>query len=138
MDVFHLFSILIVLVAAFAYINYRYIKLPAAIGLMLISLVFSLALLIIGQLDIGITESMQSWLSKFNFSELLLDSMLSFMLFAGAIHVRFEDLKQEKLSIILFSTLSVVLNTVVVGSVFFYIFPLFGFDIPYIHCLLFG
>ena len=138
MDIFHLFSILIVLVAAFAYINYRYIKLPAAIGLMMVSLVFSISLIILGYLNTGVTEQMQNWLGQFHFSELLLDSMLSFMLFAGAIHIRFEDLKQERLSIILFSTISVVLNTVLVGSVFFYIFPLFGFDIPYIHCLLFG
>jgi len=138
MEIFHLFSLLIVLVAAFAYINYRYIKLPAAIGLMLVSLIFSLGLLILGYLDTGVTKQMQDWLGNFNFSELLLDSMLSFMLFAGAIHIRFEDLKQEKLSIIVFSTLSVVLNTIIVGSLFFYIFPMFGFDIPYIHCLLFG
>ncbi len=138
MELFHLFSILIVLVAAFAYINYRYIKLPAAIGLMLVALVFSIGLIILGYLNTGVTAQMRDWLSQFHFSELLLDSMLSFMLFAGAIHIRFEDLKQERLSIILFSTLSVVLNTILVGSLFYYLFPLFGFEIPYIHCLLFG
>ncbi len=138
MEIFHLFSLLIVLVAAFAYINYRYIKLPNAIGLMLVSLIFSIGLIIAGQMNYGIAEVMRNWLGNFNFSELLLDSMLSFMLFAGAIHVRFEDLKQERLPIIIFSTISVVLNTILVGSVFFYIFPVFGFDIPYIHCLLFG
>ena len=138
MDIFHLFSLLIILVAAFAYINHRYIKLPNAIGLMLVALVFSIGIIIAGYLNESIASTMRDWLSKFDFSELLLDTMLSFMLFAGAIHIRFEDLKQERLSIILFSTISVVLNTIVVGSVFFYIFPMFGFDIPYIHCLLFG
>ncbi len=138
MDIFHLFSILIVLVAAFAYINHRYIKLPSAIGLMLIALIFSLSLIVLGHLDTGITKQIQHWLGQFDFSELLLNCMLSFMLFAGAIHIRFEDLKQEKLSIILFSTISVVLNTIVIGSLFFFIFPLFGFEIQYIQCLLFG
>lgn len=138
MELFHLFSILIVMVSAFAYINYRYIKLPAAIGIMLVSLIFSVGLIFLGYLNVGITQQIKNWLGQFHFSELLLDSMLSFMLFAGAIHIRFEDLKQERLSIILFSSISVVLNTIVVGSLFFYIFPLFGFDIPYIHCLLFG
>jgi CPA1 family monovalent cation:H+ antiporter len=138
MNIYYLFAILMVLVAAFAYINHRYIKLPAAIGLMLIALIFSISLIVIGYLDLGITEQIRDWLGQFHFSELLLDSMLSFMLFAGAIHIRFEDLKQERLSIILFSTVSVVLNTILVGSVFFYLFPLFGFEIPYIHCLLFG
>lgn len=138
MDIFHLFSLLIILVAAFAYINHRYIKLPNAIGLMLVALIFSLGILLVGYLDYSIAETMKEWLGQFHFSELLLDSMLSFMLFAGAIHIRFEDLKQERLAIILFSTISVILNTILVGSVFFYIFPLFGFDVPYIHCLLFG
>jgi CPA1 family monovalent cation:H+ antiporter len=105
---------------------------------MLVALVFSLGLIAVGYLNLGISEIMREWLAKFDFSELLLDSMLSFMLFAGAIHIRFEDLKQERLAIILFSSLSVILNTVIVGSLFFYIFPMFGFDIPYIHCLLFG
>jgi len=138
MDIYYLFAVLMVLVASFAYINHRYIKLPTAIGLMLIALIFSIGLIVVGYLDLGITEQIRNWLGQFHFSELLLDAMLSFMLFAGAIHIRFEDLKQERLTIILFSTVSVVLNTVLVGSVFFYLFPLFGFDIPYIHCLLFG
>lgn len=138
MEIFHLFSLLIILVAAFAYINHRYIKLPNAIGLMLVSLIFSLGLIIAGHLNYGIADHMRAWLGQFDFSSLLLDSMLSFMLFAGAIHIRFEDLKQERLSIILFSTISVVLNTLLVGSLFYYIFPIFGFEIKYIHCLLFG
>lgn len=138
MDLFHLFSILILLVAAFAYINFRFIKLPSTIGIMLVSIFFSIVLLIIGYFNKQFYELSQAWLKQYNFSELLLDSMLSFMLFAGAIHIRWEDLKQERLSIILFSTLSVIISTIVIGYVFYLLVPLFGFQIPLIHCLLFG
>lgn len=60
------------------------------------------------------------------------------MLFAGAIHINIEDLKKEKLPVIMFSTFSVVISTFLVGSITFYLLPLFGLSVPFIHCLLFG
>jgi len=77
-------------------------------------------------------------LENLNFSELLLESMLSFMLFAGAIHIKYEDLRTEKLSIILFSTVSVLISTFVVGFASYYTLSLFGVEIYLIHALLFG
>ncbi len=138
MGVFDLFSILIVIVAVFAYVNHRYVKLPNAIGLMFVSILFSITLIVAGYFSPAFKAQTMEWLGLFNFSELLLDVLLSFMLFAGAIHIRFEDLKQEKLSIILFSTMSVMISTFVLGGVFYYLLPLFGFSVPFIQCLLFG
>lgn len=138
MSLYHTFSILIVLSAVFAYLNFRYLKLPPSIGLMLIALITSIALFITGNLYPSILSDATLLIKSFDFSELLLGSMLSFMLFAGAIHVNIEDLRKEKLPVMVFSTFSVVISTFLVGSISFYLLPLFHFNVPYIQCLLFG
>jgi monovalent cation:H+ antiporter, CPA1 family len=138
MELFHLFSVLIVISSVFAYLNFRYLKLPNSIGLMLVSLVFSLLVLLSGYFFPFIKTLIAEQLSSINFSELLLEVMLSFMLFAGAIHIKYEDLKSEKLSIVLFSTLSVVISTFVVGFAAYYLLNSFGLDVTLIHSLLFG
>lgn len=138
MDLFHLFSILIVLSAGFAYINFRVLKLPNAIGLMLVSLLFSFIMLIIGYYFPSFKDSIAIKMDSINFSELLLESMLSFMLFAGAIHIKFKDLKNEKLSILLFSTISVIISTVIVGFASFYLLNFMGIPVLLLHAMLFG
>ena len=138
MELFHLFSILIVISALFAYINYRYLKLTNAIGLMLVSLIFSLMGLLLGSFFPSIKSIVAEQLSSINFSELLLEGMLSFMLFAGAIHIKYKDLKSEKLTIMLFSTFSVVISTFIVGFVSYYLLNYFGLQVSLIHSLLFG
>jgi len=138
MQLFHLFSILIVLSAAFAYINFRVLKLPNAIGLMMVSLLFSFAILISGNFFPSLKVLISEQLSHIDFSELLLEGMLSFMLFAGAIHIKFEDLKTQKLSILLFSTVSVLISTFILGFASYYILSLFHIEVKLIHALLFG
>ncbi|MFL9829377.1 sodium:proton antiporter [Flavobacterium sp. ST-87] len=138
MDLFHLFSILIVVSAVFAYINFRYLKLPNTIGLMLVSLVFSLFILIFGNYFPDFTNDVTTTMYNINFSELLLEGMLSFMLFAGAIHIKFKDLNNEKLSILLFSTISVLISTFIIGFSSFYVLTFISFKIELIHAMLFG
>lgn len=138
MELFHLLSILIVISAGFSYLNFRFLKLPAVIGLMLVSLVFSLMILLAGNFFPSVKVLIAGSLNKLNFSELLLEGMLSFMLFAGAIQIRFEDLKNEKISILLFSTTSVILSTIIVGISSFYLLNLFGIRVSIIHSMLFG
>lgn len=138
MDLFHLFSILMVISAAFAYINFKYLKLPNAIGLMLVSLLFSFIVLTAGYFFPSIKSIATEQLGRINFSELLLQGMLSFMLFAGAIHIKYADLKTEKLSILLFSTMSVILSTFAVGFAAFYLLNFLGLEVSLINSLLFG
>lgn len=138
MDVFHLFSILIVLSAGFAYINFRILKLPNAIGLMFVSLVFSLFILVIGYYFPSFKENIALKMDSINFSELLLEVMLSFMLFAGAIHIKFKDLNNEKLSILLFSTISVLISTFIIGFSSYYLLNYMGVQVELIHAMLFG
>lgn len=138
MELFPLISFLIVLSAGFAYINFRYLKLPNTIGLMLVSLIFSLGIIGMSTFFPSLKTNAELLLSGIDFSELLLEVMLSFMLFAGAIHIKFKDLKAEKLSILLFSTLSVIISTILVGYTSFYILNSFGFNVTLIQCFLFG
>jgi CPA1 family monovalent cation:H+ antiporter len=111
MELFPLISLLIVLSAVFAYVNFRYLKFPNTIGLMIVSLLFSLGIILINPLAPSLQPIVERVLNSIDFSELLLEVMLSFMLFAGAIHIKFKDLNAEKLSILIFSTFSVVLST---------------------------
>lgn len=138
MSLYHTFSFLIVLSAVFAYINFRYLKLPPSTGLMLIALVTSLALFITGNLYPAILEDATAIIKSFDFSDLFLGAMLSFMLFAGAIRVNIEDLRKEKLPVIMFSTFSVIISTFAVGTIAYYVLPFFHLSVHYIHCLLFG
>jgi CPA1 family monovalent cation:H+ antiporter len=138
MGIFHVFSILIVLSAGFSYINYRILKLPTAIGLMLVSLIFSLFILLWGFYFPSFKDSVAIKMDSIDFGTLLLESMLSFMLFAGAIHIKFKDLKNEKLSILLFSTISVLISTFIIGATTFYLLAIMGLNVNFIHALLFG
>jgi CPA1 family monovalent cation:H+ antiporter len=138
MSLYSMFSVLIVLSALFAYLNYRFIKLPSAIGLMTLALATSLLLIVIGIVYPDSLKSATTLLHSFDFSELLLGSMLSFMLFAGSIHIDLRELKQQKLSVFTFSTFSVIISTFLIGGVLYYLLGWLNVPAQFIHCLLFG
>ncbi len=138
MSVYTTFTIIISLSAFFAYINHRYLKLPSAIGLLLQALLSSFVFIIVGISNPAILEQVTHLLENFDFSEMLMGSMLSFMLFAGAIHIPLDKLKQEKLSVVTFSTLSVIISTFIIGIAIYYLLGLFNFETRFIYCLLFG
>ncbi|MEP7164848.1 MAG: sodium:proton antiporter [Ferruginibacter sp.] len=138
MTLFNILSILIVVTSLFAYINFRFLKLPASIGLMLLAMLSSILLVIAGNVYPGLLLAIQNLLKSIDFSELLMGSMLSFMLFAGAIHIRLEDLKPVRYSVMIFSTLSVILSTFIVGIGIYYLLILFNLPSNFIYCLLFG
>ncbi len=138
MKLFDTFSILIVLSAALAYINHRFIKLPSTIGLMFLSLLLSIGLIIIGTVSPLFLGQATVALANFDFTELLMGSMLSFLLFAGAIHIKFSELRKVLWSVTLYSTFGVVIATFVIGGAMYYLLPLFQIQMPFLHCLLFG
>ncbi len=138
MNLYDAFSILIVITALFAYLNQKFVRLNTSIGIMLIALLFSIILLIAGKFAPGVFHDISGLIGRFNFSELLLGSMLSFMLFAGAIHIELEELHKERLSVLLFSTIGIILSSFIIGTGIYYLLPLFGLHPEYLHCLLFG
>ncbi len=138
MEVYNIITLIVVLAAIFAYINFRFIKLPSTIGIMLISLLASLIVIILGIISPGFFLKTTKAISLIDFQTVLLHIMLSFLLFAGAIHIDSKKLKSERLSIITFSTIGVIISTFVVGSLLYLVTSLFGLSVDFLYCLLFG
>lgn len=139
MELYYSFSILIVLASVFAYLNHRFIKLPPTIGIMIMAIGVSLIVRFGGQhLFPETTRDLFAFVSGLDFTEVLMGAMLNFLLFAGAIHVNIADLRQQRYPVMIFSTLSVVISTFVIGIIVYYLCPLFGVEVPFIYCLLFG
>ncbi len=137
-DLYSILSLLIVVTAAFSYINYRFIKLPATIGVMLISLIASLIIVTIGSFNPSFKQTAVSLIRAIDFESALMDVLLSFLLFAGAIHVDINKLKTQAVPIASFATLGVLISTIVIGVLTYFVFELFQSPIPLIYCLLFG
>lgn len=138
MEIYNIITLIIVLAAVFGYINHRYIKLPGTIGIMLISLIASLVVVAIGavypEFFLKITQS----ISLIDFQSVLLNVMLSFLLFAAAIHIDSKKLRKERVSVITFASIGVIISTFVIGSLLYYTTSLFGLSVNYLYCLLFG
>ena len=138
MDYYGIISILIVLSALFGYINVKFIKLPLTIGLMLITIIFTIIIVIIGQFDNTLLLSEKALITKIDFRTVLLDIMLSFLLFAGALHTNFDQLKIQRGPVLAFATLGVLISTFLVGILMFFVLQIIGLEIAFIYCLLFG
>jgi CPA1 family monovalent cation:H+ antiporter len=133
---FNVIAILVTLAALFSYLNHRFVKLPNTIGLMLISLVMSLGLVALGQA--GLAGQWVEFVRGIDFNRTLMVGMLSFLLFAGALHVDVNDLLEQKWRIGFFATLGVALSTFLVGTIMYFILTWAGHGMGYIYCLLFG
>ena len=139
MQLFHIIAILITLAAVFSWFNYRFLHMPTAIGLMSIALVMSLALFVLRGFGFNEVSYYLDWmLSSINFNDALLHGMLSFLLFAGALHINFEDLAKQRWVIAILATASVIGATFLIGAGAWGIFHFLGMEIPMIYCLLFG
>lgn len=138
MTLFQTSALLISLAALAAFINIRWVKLPQTIGLMAIALVASMILLLLGELGIVPVRLVATFISRVDFGEILLHGLLSFLLFAGALHVDFNELRRERLPIAVLSTLGVVIATFVTGTLFWWGAGVIGLEISYITALLFG
>ncbi len=135
MGLFEALGVLFTLTALFAYLNYQYFKLPTPIGVMLAGLVFSLALVALG----GPAESWaRSLLTAFPLDQVLMQGMLAFLLFAGALHVNLEDLQKRWPSILILATLGVLISTFVIGGGVYYLARWLGVELPLVYALLFG
>ncbi len=138
MQIYNLITIIIVLTAVFGYINFRFIKLPATIGIMLISLVVSLLVIATGWLHPGLFLKTTDVIRTIDFNTALMKVMLAFLLFAGAIHIDLKQLKEESAAIITFSTIGVLVSTFIIAALMFVVTKWFGIPINFIYCLLFG
>lgn len=132
------FAIIISISAVFGFINHKWLKLPTTIGVMLISVVLGIALKLIETYNSNYISPLRSFLTSFDFSAFVLDFILCFLLFAGALHVKIGQLKGAKATVFTYSTLGVLISTLVIGLTTKLVIGWFGYDIELIVCFLFG
>jgi monovalent cation:H+ antiporter, CPA1 family len=138
MHLFDIIAVLITLASLFSWLNYKFLRVPAAIGLMLGALIMSMVLIALGPLAGGVHEQVKLLLHSVDFNQTLLHGMLSFLLFAGALHVNLDDLAEQRWTIGILATASVIGATVMVGFGSWWLFGLAGLHLPLMACLVFG
>jgi len=138
MSLFSFSAALLTLAALFSYLNARFLRQPAGIMFLLLGVAAAIAVLAGGRVVPGFTATVRDTLLQFDFTEFLMGSVLSFLLFAGSLHVRVEALKAVWRSIAAYSTLGVLLATGLVGLGTYGLLHLTGVELPLLPCLLFG
>jgi CPA1 family monovalent cation:H+ antiporter len=130
----------LVITALLAYLNHRFVGMPTTIGVMAAALVFSVALVGLDAVGVahGLRQYEESLLRSIDFSDVLMQGMLSLLLFAGALHVDMSELKAYRWPVGVLAVLGTVLSTLVVGYGMWIVLPLAGLNLPFVYCLLFG
>lgn len=135
---FEIIAILITLAALFSYVNHRFLGLPTTIGLMILAMVLSTALIIAGTFVPSVRDAAEAMLESIDFDETLLHGMLGYLLFAGALHINLNDLARHKVVIGTLASIGILISTALVGGATWSIFRLVGMPVDLIYCLLFG
>ncbi|MEO6985867.1 MAG: sodium:proton antiporter [Paralcaligenes sp.] len=137
---FDIAAICLVVTALLAYVNHRFVHLPTTIGVMAIALSISLAMVGLDRfgLDLGLRGYEETFLRSINFSDILMRGMLSFLLFAGALHIDLRALRQYRWQIAVLALAGTLVSTVVVGIGMWTVLPLVHVQLPLLYCLLFG
>jgi monovalent cation:H+ antiporter, CPA1 family len=138
MELYNTLALLMVLAATFGYINHRFLRLPSTIGLMILALVTSLLVIGLGRLGVPWVLTASQLVRGINFYTVLMQVMLSFLLFAGAIHVDVRTLGRERGAVAAMATVGTLLSTVIVATAVYVVLPLLYQPIDFIYCLLFG
>lgn len=139
MSVFNIAAILVSFAAVLSYFNYRFVRLPTTIGVMLIALLLSLALLLVEKLGIAdVTTPTKHLLAQIDFNATLMQGMLSFLLFAGALHVDLQDLLKQRWVILGLATIGLLISTFIIGVCSWYLLAALGLQVSFLYCLIFG
>lgn len=139
MNLFEITAVLMVLTALFSYINYRMLHMPTTIGVMFTALAASLGIVLLSWLGAGIGQQhIAAILNRIDFNQALLHGMLSFLLFAGAMHIKLDDLASQKWAITILATAGVIASTFLVGVITWYALGLLRIPASFLYCLLFG
>jgi CPA1 family monovalent cation:H+ antiporter len=136
--VFQTISAVLALAALASYVNHRFIRLPANMGLMVIGLALSLGFVLLGKLGLYDVARASVFVRSIDFSDTLLHGMLAFLLFAGALHVDLSELASQKLPIAVLSTIGVLISTFLAGGLFWLGAMAMGVEFSFLYALLFG
>ncbi len=137
---FDIAALLVVAAAVFGYLNHHYLRLPHVIGLTVMGALAAILLMVTNALvpSISLHDTVARLLERMNFTTTLLDGMLSFLLFAGALHVDLDRLKADWLPVLLLSTVGVLISTIVIGGAAWGVGLLLGVQIAPIWYFVFG
>ncbi len=139
MTIFNTLSFLFTIAAILSYINYRYIKLQSSIAITLTSMIITISIIFLSSLGINVGEKeIINAFNEIDFHSLLMNGMLSFLLFAGALNVCIDHLLKEKWEVIILSIGATIISTFIVGGLTFYFLAWLGQSLGFIYCLLFG
>ena len=139
MSIYTIASIILTLAVFATYLNERFIKMPTTIAIMTSSLLLSLILILVGRhTPTAFTQTITTELAKLDFHDLLINGMLSFLLFAGSLHVDIGQLKQHKWEIGVLAMLGTIASTFLIAGLMYTVLPLIHVPLDFIYCLLFG
>ena len=138
MTFFQICAILLTLTAMGGYLNHKYTRLPVTIGHMAFALLVSVAAIVMDKTGLIDTDNVRGFVERIDFSDVLLHGMLSFLLFAGALHINLSDLKEVKWTVGILATIGVALATFIIGTLIWYAAQFCGLELPYIYALIFG
>jgi CPA1 family monovalent cation:H+ antiporter len=138
MTVFQLLALLLTVTALFSYVNFRFLRLPTTIGVMLIALLSSLALIALDLLGLSLQANVAAILKSINFDQTMMQGMLSFLLFAGALHINLNDLAEQKVVISILAVGGVAVSTAIIGIASYFLLSSMGLRLELPYCLLFG
>jgi len=138
MDLFVIIALLVIVSAAYSYLNARFIKLPGTIGVITIATLFSILILVIDKVNPEVAAYLTVLARNINFTSTVLNIMLGFLLFSSSFNLNTKRLKKEMRPVFVLSTVGVILSTAVFGFLFYYVASLFNIHIPLVYCLLFG
>lgn len=133
-------AVCLVITALLAYLNHRFVRLPTTIGVMVIALGLSLAIVMLNALglDHGLRQYEESFIRSIDFSDVLMQGMLSLLLFAGALHVDLSELKSYRWQVVALALAGTLASTLAVGFGMRTVLPWIGIELPLLYCLLFG
>jgi len=137
-SVFDVVAGLTTLTALFAWVNHRYVRLPPTIGLMVLSMVFSVALVAASRFGADFQGPLRELLAEIDFDSVLLNGMLGALLFAGALHIDLDDLRAQRLAVGVLATVGVAASTAIVGGLIWLVVGVLGLELSLGYCLLFG
>ena len=138
MAIFDVLAVLMVLAATFGWVNDRYVRFPMTVGVMAMGLALSLALIALSHVYPSIKADAERLLATIDFDQLLLHGALGFLLFAGALHIEFGDLREHRVSIGVLAVVGTLVSTVIVGGLCWLFTRSLGLGLTPYQCLLFG
>ncbi len=139
MNLFDISAILLTACALGSFINYKWIKLPSSISLLLLAMGLGLLGILLTKIGLVSDNYVREFLSSINFQETVFHGMLSFILFAGGLQISIKDLKQSHFPVITTATVSTLISTIIIGIVFFELANFLGFtQVTLLYAFLFG